>query len=314
MRAMTEVVSDRAGPTIRRVERLFLHPLAEIWRADSLSEEEIEVVMGPRKANALIFDAPYSDRTHIGHRDGKMTADRAAAFAARHADKPTKESRYAARKSEAGESGRRDIDYAAWSPADVDHFVELWRPRFNGWIVSITDDVLAQHWRSAYEVEDMVTFATLPLVETGSRVRMTGDGPSAWSCFLAVARPRSSKFAKWGTLPGCYIVPGEREQNSKDGTDRIVGGKPKRAMIEIVGDYSREGDLVVDPTCGAATTGIACVRTGRRFIGIEKDPQTAELAAEIMKAELCNSTRRRMVSGQRPLFELPDLSAAGGGK
>jgi hypothetical protein len=237
-----------------------------------------------------------------------MTADRAAAFAARPVknrlsrSNSKQERSYAARKSEAGESGRRDIDYPPWSPADVDNFVALWRPRVNGWLVSITDDVLSQHWRSAYEVEGLVTFCSLPLVETGSRVRMTGDGPSAWSCFVMVGRPRGEPFSSWGTLRGAYIVPGERDQNSADGTDRIVGGKPKRAMIEIVEDYSRPLDLVLDPCCGAATTGLAAVRTGRRFIGCDKDRKTAELAAEIMKAERMMTTRRRMVAGQEALF------------
>lgn len=289
--------------------RLYADDLAEVWRGDSLDPADIAMVMGERKADALIFDAPYSTRTHTGHREGKMTADRAAAFAAR----PLKnrlsranakaERAYAARKSEAGESGRRDIDYPPWTPGDVDIFAELWAPRCLGWIVSITDDVLAQHWRAAYEVEGLVTFASLPLVEIGSRVRMSGDGPSSWSCFVMVGRPKGRSFQRWGTLPGAYIVPGERKQNSAEGSDRIVGGKPIWAMELIVRDYSRDGTLVVDPTCGAATTGLAALRMGRRFIGIEKDHGTASLAAEIIRAERQHSTRRRMLAGQEPLFK-----------
>jgi hypothetical protein len=287
---------------------LYSDSVSEIWHADSLVPGHVAAVMGDRKADAIVLDAPYSDKTHSGHREGKMTADRAAAFAARPpSGRPSRanskqERNYAARKSAAGQSGRRDIDYPPWTPVDVDNFVALWVPLCSGWIVSITDDVLSQHWRAAYEAEGLVTFASLPLVETGSRVRMSGDGPSAWSCFVMVGRPRGKEFQSWGTLPGAYIVPGERDQNSADGTDRIVGGKPKKAMIEIVRDYSREGNLVVDPTCGAATTGVAALRTGRRFIGLEKDAATAKLAAEIIKAERTNSTRRRMVAGQEPLF------------
>ena len=292
---------------------LYSDPLAEVWHGDALDPQCIAAVMGDRQADLLCLDAPYSDKTHVGHKNGKMTADRAAAFAARPVknrlsrSNSKQERSYAARKSAAGESGRRDIDYPPWSPADVDRFVELWAPRCAGWLVSITDDVLSQSWRSAYEVEGLVTFASLPLVETGSRVRMSGDGPSAWSCFVMVARPRGKAFQSWGTLRGAYIVPGERDQNSADGTDRIVGGKPKQAMIEIVQDYSRDGQLVVDPTCGAATTLIAALRTGRRCIGIEKDRATAELAAEIVKAERCNSTRRRMVAGQTALFAVKEV-------
>jgi|GEM_PF-6402213 len=32
------------------------------------------------------------------------------------------------------------------------------------------------------------------------------------------------------------------------------------------------GAVVLDPYMGSGTTGIACLRTGRRFVGIEKDP------------------------------------------
>jgi site-specific DNA-methyltransferase (adenine-specific) len=35
--------------------------------------------------------------------------------------------------------------------------------------------------------------------------------------------------------------------------------------------YSNEGDVVLDNTMGSGTTGIGCLNTKRRFIGIEKD-------------------------------------------
>lgn len=47
-----------------------------------------------------------------------------------------------------------------------------------------------------------------------------------------------------------------------------------------------EGETVVDPYMGSASTGIACIRTGRRFIGIEKDPKHFETARQRLEAEL----------------------------
>jgi site-specific DNA-methyltransferase (adenine-specific) len=35
--------------------------------------------------------------------------------------------------------------------------------------------------------------------------------------------------------------------------------------------YSKEGDMVLDPTAGSGTTGVACKKMNRKFIGIEKD-------------------------------------------
>ena len=47
------------------------------------------------------------------------------------------------------------------------------------------------------------------------------------------------------------------------------------------------GDVALDPFMGSGTTGVACVQTGRNFIGIEIDPGYAEIArARIEKAQL----------------------------
>ncbi len=260
--------------------RLYSDSHAEIWIGNSLDPEHAAEIMGGRKADTLIFDAPFSERTHSGHANGKLTADRAAAFAEANKDDPTPESRYSARKSEHGESGRRDIDYPHFTPEDVKNFSDIWVPITNGWCVSITDDVLAPTWRSSLEAHGRYGFAPLPLVETGSRVRMAGDGPSGWTCWIMVARPRHEPYSKWGTLPGCYIQTAERKFNSRNGSDRVVGGKPLRSMVEIVGDYSRKGELVVDPCVGGGTTIVAAKMLGRKGIGIDKDEKHAAIAVE----------------------------------
>lgn len=261
-------------------ERLYIDDLAEIWHGDSLDPATVGCIMGDRLANAVIVDAPYSPKTHSGHQNGRLTADRAAAFAAANSDAPTPESRYSARKSKSGESGRRDIIYGAWTNDNIISFCDRWLPRSMGWLVCITDDVLAPLWAQHAEEHGLYPFTPLPLVETGSRVRMTGDGPSNWTCWIVVARPRSREFASWGTLPGSYVQPAERDINSKAGSERIVGGKPLGAMMAIVRDYSRPGDLIVDPCCGAGTTGLAAKMQGRRFIGVDANREHAELSAK----------------------------------
>ena len=46
------------------------------------------------------------------------------------------------------------------------------------------------------------------------------------------------------------------------------------------------GNTILDPFCGSGTTGVACVQTGRNFIGIEIDPGYAEIARQrIEKAQ-----------------------------
>lgn len=51
------------------------------------------------------------------------------------------------------------------------------------------------------------------------------------------------------------------------------------ALIEwLLKYYSKEGDVVLDPTMGSGTTGVACKNMHRNFIGIEMDPEIYEIA------------------------------------
>ena len=48
--------------------------------------------------------------------------------------------------------------------------------------------------------------------------------------------------------------------------------KPVELMERIVETTTNPGNTVLDPFMGSGTTGVACVQTGRRFIGVEIDP------------------------------------------
>lgn len=54
--------------------------------------------------------------------------------------------------------------------------------------------------------------------------------------------------------------------------------KPVALMEWILKYYSKEGDVVLDPTMGSGSTGVACKNLNRKFIGIEKDPDIFEVA------------------------------------
>ena len=56
--------------------------------------------------------------------------------------------------------------------------------------------------------------------------------------------------------------------------------KPVALISWILKYYSKEGDIVLDPTMGSGSTGISCKEMNRNFIGIEKDPEIYEFAVE----------------------------------
>ena len=54
--------------------------------------------------------------------------------------------------------------------------------------------------------------------------------------------------------------------------------KPVKLLEDLIQTYSNEGNTVLDFTMGSGSTGVACVNTNRRFIGIELDDGYFEIA------------------------------------
>ena len=47
--------------------------------------------------------------------------------------------------------------------------------------------------------------------------------------------------------------------------------KPVPLLEYLIKTYTLEGETVLDNCMGSGSTGVACLNTGRHFIGIEKD-------------------------------------------
>lgn len=216
----------------------------------------------------LCVDAPYSAKTHAGHNAGVDAADLA------------QQDRYRKRTGKpAGKSHKKrtTIDCDCFSESDVTEFCEFWKDRCSGWFVTITDDVLAPVWRDELRRLGRYVFAPIPYVNAGSGCRFSGDGPSNWTCWIVVARPRTREAMQWRTLPGAYILPAghnDRHGGAAHGGTLIAGGKTEWLMRSLIRDYSNPGDLVCDPCAGGGTTLLAAVQTGRRAVGSELDPVT----------------------------------------
>lgn len=61
--------------------------------------------------------------------------------------------------------------------------------------------------------------------------------------------------------------------------------KPVELFGELIAISSNEGDLVLDPFMGSATTAIACLKMRRHFIGFELDREFYEKAQERIRIE-----------------------------
>lgn len=68
--------------------------------------------------------------------------------------------------------------------------------------------------------------------------------------------------------------------------------KPVALMEYLIRTYTNEGEVVLDNCMGSGTTGVACVRTGRNFIGIERDEGYFKIAQDRIEAA-ANETQHR---------------------
>ena len=60
--------------------------------------------------------------------------------------------------------------------------------------------------------------------------------------------------------------------------------KPVALMEYLIKTYTNENELVLDFTMGSGTTGVACKNLGRKFIGIELDPDYFKIAEDRIDA------------------------------
>ena len=102
------------------------------------------------------------------------------------------------------------------------------------------------------------------------------------------------KCTKNGSLSTNYGFRNEAFSESEDGkrnplsilsfprdSDRLHPTQKPVPLLEwLIKTYTNEGDLILDNCCGSGSTGVACINTNRRFIGIELNDEYLKIAEE----------------------------------
>lgn len=123
----------------------------------------------------------------------------------------------------------------------------------------------------------------------GERLRWNGGGMHAW----------------WDT-PCLWEVAIATDRN-RTGERVHTTQTPLGLWLEIVEQFTDPGETVLDPFMGSGSLGIACVRLGRRYIGMdnghnEAGRSWASIAKEGLNAEGRGISRSAHVRGQGSLF------------
>lgn len=124
-----------------------------------------------------------------------------------------------------------------------------------------------------------------PQMETRGRVRKKGGGKS--SSNFEGANPTISYNNTYYPTSIIVASTGSRKEHFHPTQ------KPVPLMEYLVRTYTNEGDTVLDNCMGSGTTGVACVRSKRKFIGIESDVAYFNIAKKRIENEIQDSTTKQ---------------------
>lgn len=193
-----------------------------------------------------------------------------------------------------------DFGYAALSPAvrrgaakEIARIVRRW--------ALVWCDAESDHaWRVLLKRCGMRYLRTAAWLREHGAPQFSGDRPAQdlELCVIAhAAEGRSRWNGGWHGASSSGPIVNSQAVERKHPTP-----KPFWLMASKVDQFTDPDELVLDPFAGSGTTGVACLRLGRRCILIEKSPKYAALARERMKAESQGLTLRDARVGQLPLL------------
>jgi site-specific DNA-methyltransferase (adenine-specific) len=174
--------------------------------------------------------------------------------------------------------GKHDVlDFGAITE-ELRNFVPLWaKSNCNGWASYFCQVEAVAAWRDCIETADGKYKRACVWVKPDSSPQFNGEMPAqGYECFVlqwcGEGRSRWNSGGKRGVYTHCT---NQRDRHGEHPTE-----KPLPLIIEMLKDFTNSDDLVFDPFMGSGTTGVACVKLGRKFIGIEISEKYFDIACK----------------------------------
>jgi len=146
--------------------------------------------------------------------------------------------------------------------------------RSNGWLVVFTLAEGVRAWRDPIQAAGGKWDTTLAWIKPDASPRFNGQGAArGFECAITAWCGKGYRSWNSGGKRGVYTHCVNVGRQGEHPTE-----KPLSLMSELLLDYTKPGELICDPYAGSGTTGVAAVKSGRRFIGIERDPKWFDLA------------------------------------
>jgi site-specific DNA-methyltransferase (adenine-specific) len=204
-------------------------------------------------------------------------------------DPPYSDNTHAMAKTNKGAGhGTKLVTFGALSDTDFVSVAEACLASSAGWVVMTCD---YRHAALLYSDKRFVRLGVW--VKPNPMPQISADRPGQG--FETVAILHSGKRPKaWnrGGGSGVWTYP------VMNGAE-VPTQKPLALLASLVSDFSMPGELIADPFMGSGTTGVAAVKGGRRFVGIEAN----QMHFDVARKRIADALRRP------DLFVMPRAAA-----
>ena len=143
-------------------------------------------------------------------------------------------------------------------------------------------------------IHECLRIARVVVVTPGNRCMHMYPKPTDVGCFWT---PASSTHGRWGFTTfqpilyygkdwraGRGALPSGKQVTERAEKNGHPCPKPLAAWTWLIDKAAPVGSTILDPFMGSGTTGVACMQTGRKFIGCEIDPGYFEIARKRIEA------------------------------
>lgn len=243
-----------------------------------------------KSVDHVITDPPYSDHVHKNARAGVRKVPLSGGKGAHGCD---------ARR---GIDRGIDFGFDAVTPSLITDCAEQFARICKRWCLVFSDVESCHLWREALTAAGMRYVRTLSWDRMSGAPQFSGDRPAAAFDVITLCHAKSAR-CRWNAGGKRGIYHHAPEMNHGVTKSRYhPTAKPLSLMVELLEDFTDPDELVCDPFSGSSTTGAACLRLGRRFVGCERSPEWAETSRKRLAAEASLLSLNAANAGQVPLF------------
>jgi DNA modification methylase len=175
--------------------------------------------------------------------------------------------------------GIREVEPLSFAPMtekDRDLIAVLLAGKVRRWVLVFCQVEAAMRWRDSFEAAKYVYKRTCIWVKPDGMPQYSGDRPGMGYESIVALHPIGRSGWNGGGRHGVFIVP-KNDNNGQPAPHPTT--KPHRLMQQLIGLFTDQGEIILDPFMGSGTTLLAAKQLRRKAIGIEIEEKYCEIAA-----------------------------------